>query len=809
MTMAMNESDDNNSLSPVPPVVPESPSASGAPQAVSGPDTGPQPPAVKKKTAKRKPRAVEMKGNLVVVESPAKARTIEKYLGPDYFVRASMGHVRDLPRSKLGVDLEHGFAPQYLVLRDRKKLVKELQQESGRARRIYLAPDPDREGEAIAWHLSEVLTKDQGKISRVTFNEITPSAVKAAFHSPRKIDMDKVYSQQARRILDRIVGYQISPVLWKNVGSGLSAGRVQSVAVRIICDREVEINAFVPKEYWSIHARLEKPNVPESVFWAALKKIHDPGTAPGGAYKKPELGNQDDTGKIIAELQGASYVVSDVKKKERMQRPVPPFTTSLLQQAAVNRLHWSISHAMVIAQQLYEGLDMGPQGRAGLITYMRTDSFRVSKESQTEALSYIKKNFGSDYAPETPNRYRSRKSAQEAHEAIRPTSVFRTPDSVKAYLSGDQFALYKLIWERFLASQMMPARMLVTSVEITAGRFVFGAAGTEIVFPGFLAVYHITSADMPVKKSKSDESEDAQKDEEAPEEVSGKLPSLEVNDPLNLLELKPEQHFTKPPPRYSEATLVRALEELGIGRPSTYAPTIATILKRDYVHKEKGKLHPTDLGILVNKLLVKHFSEILDLQFTAQMEENLDKVEEGKTDWVSLLGDFYCGFSKTVAAATLQMKEMKPELSKTGEICERCSKPMVIRFGRFGRFVACSGYPECKNTKSLSTGVKCPKEGCGGDVVKRRSKMGRTFYGCSKYPACDYVTRALGPLKKKAEDAAEGSQADQEIPSGSPRPFGAASPPTLQWRARDDGMVGSDTTPPDGSDSPSSPGTEQ
>ena len=702
------------------------------------------------KAAKKEAKKEAKKINLVIVESPAKAKTIEKYLGPGYMVRASMGHVRDLPKSKIGVDVDHGFTPQYLVLRDRKKLVKELKLIAEKAQKNYLAPDPDREGEAIAWHLGEVLTEDREKICRVTFNEITKSAILEAFQKPRKIDMDRVESQQARRILDRIVGYKISPMLWKKVGSGLSAGRVQSVATRIICDREAEIAVFVPVEYWTILAQLSKKDLADSAFWATLKKVDD---------KKPELGDKEHTDKILAALQGASYVVSDVKSKERAQNPVPPFTTSLLQQAAVNRLHWSIAHAMVIAQQLYEGLELGSEGTTGLITYMRTDSFRVAPQAQAEAADFIRGKYGADYVPATPNRYRSKKGAQEAHETIRPTAPSRHPDAIKGYLSEDQYDLYKLIWERFIASQMASARLLVTSVDIKAAHCLFGASGTEILFPGFLAVYQIEAI-----KPKPKDDEGANDDKEETEDESGKLPHLEVNEALNLLELKPGQHFTKPPPRYSEATLVKTMEELGIGRPSTYAPTINTILRRDYVRKDRGKLIPTDLGMLVNKLLVEHFPEVLDLKFTAQVEDTLDNVEEGKTPWAKLLEEFYGWFSKSVATATEQMKDMKPELIKTDEICEKCGKQMVIKFGRFGRFVACSGYPECKTTKSLPTGVKCPKDNCGGDVTKRRSKAGKMFYGCSKYPACDFVTRSLSQVKKPKSEGPEVPTGTEEAP---------------------------------------------
>jgi len=663
--------------------------------------------------------------SMVIVESPAKAKTINKYLGAKYIVRASMGHVRDLPKSKLGVDIEKEFAPHYITIMGRKKLVTTLKKELKDAEALYLAPDPDREGEAIAWHLMEALDFDKKKTFRVTFNEITASAVKEAFTHPGKLDHDKIDSQQARRILDRIVGYKISPLLWKKVGSGLSAGRVQTVTVRLICEREEEILAFVPKEYWSVEVLLEKLSGEKEKFWADLKKIED---------KKIDVGSGATAGAIVDELKTLPFSVKDIRTREKSEGAYPPFTTSHLQQASVNKLGWSIVHTMSVAQQLYEGLELGPEGSTGLITYMRTDSFNISAGAQSEALDYIKEKYGADYAPGTPNKYKAKKGAQEAHEAIRPTSVLREPEAIRQYLTPDQFKLYKLIWDRFLASQMTPAKYNIITVDIVAGKYLFQAGGSTVIFPGYTIVYK----------------EEPKEDEEVPEEErKAKIPPLTIGEGLTPREFKPGQHFTKPPPRYTEATLVKALEEKGIGRPSTYAPTIMTIIKRSYVSKEKGRLIPSQLGKSVTKLLIENFPGIFEVDFTAQMENNLDNIEKGKIRWITVLEDFYKPFADTLVTATAEMKDIKQEVQKTDQVCEKCGKPMLLKMGRFGQFLACSGYPECKTTASVPTGVKCPK--CGGDVVRRKSKKGSTFYGCSKYPACDFVAKFLNQAKSASE----------------------------------------------------------
>jgi DNA topoisomerase-1 len=704
--------------------------------------------------------------SLVIVESPAKAKTIAKYLGKDFTVKASVGHIMDLPKSKLGVDIEKDFEPKYIVIKGKAPVVKELKAAAKKADRILLATDPDREGEAIAYHVAKAIegsTKD-AEVYRVLFNEITKKAILQAIEHPGKIDGNKVDAQQARRILDRLVGYQISPILWKKVRRGLSAGRVQSVALRLICEREDEIKAFVPEEFWSLTALLEGKLPPQ--FEAKLLKKDE---------EKLKVKNNDEVRKILADLQGASYSVAKVEKKERRRNPVPPFTTSKLQQEGGRKLGFTSKRTMGIAQSLYEGVDVGQEGTVGLITYMRTDSTRVGKESQDEAREFIANKYGKEYVPEKPPVYPVAKSAQEAHEAVRPTSVLREPDAIKQYLQPEQYKLYKLIWNRFVASQMNPAVIDQTSVDVKAKEYTFRATGSVVKFPGFMAVYM------------EEKSEDQAPTEEESQEAV--LPPLSEGDALNLVKLDPKQHFTQPPPRFSEALLVKTLEEKGIGRPSTYAAIISTIQERDYVNKVENKFRPTELGVLVKDLLVSHFPVIMDVAFTAGMEEELDKIEEGQMGWVAAVKDFYKPFSESLEKAQAEMKDVKAELAPTDLTCEKCGKPMIIKWGRNGQFLACSGYPECKNakpfirtengtveaapeettdeicprcasamvvkrgrfgkflacskypecnhTQGMSTGVACPED--GGKIVERRSRFGKMFYSCANYPACKFA----------------------------------------------------------------------
>jgi DNA topoisomerase I len=703
--------------------------------------------------------------SLVIVESPAKAKTIAKYLGKDYTVKASVGHIMDLPKSKLGVDIENNFEPKYIQIKGKAPVVKELKAAAKKADRILIATDPDREGEAIAYHVAATVSgsaKTQ-EIYRVLFNEITKKAILLAIKHPGKIDNNKVDAQQARRILDRLVGYQISPILWQKVRRGLSAGRVQSVALRLICEREDEIKAFVPEEFWSLTALLEGKLPPQ--FEAKLIRKDE---------EKLKVKNNEEVQQILAGLQNKNYVVARVDKKERKRNPVPPFTTSKLQQDAGRKLGFTAKRTMGIAQSLYEGVDVGKEGAVGLITYMRTDSTRVGQEAQDEAREFIAGKYGKDYLPEKPPVYPSAKSAQEAHEAIRSTSVLREPEAIKQYLENDQYKLYKLIWNRFVASQMNPAIIDQTSVDIKAGDYTFRAAGSVIKFRGFMAVYMEEMA------------EDA-----APDEDNGEaaLPPLTEGEQLTLVKLDPKQHFTQPPPRFSEALLVKILEEKGIGRPSTYAAIISTIQERDYVNKVENKFRPTELGVLVNNLLVSHFPVVMDVAFTAKMEGELDKIEEGLMPWVDAVRDFYQPFNESLEKAQAEMKDFKAELTPTDINCEKCGKPMVIKWGRNGQFLACSGYPECKNTKpfvrtenggveaapdettdekcpkcgsgmvvkrgrfgkflacsrypecnhtqGMSTGVTCPED--GGKIVERRSRFGKMFYSCANYPACKYA----------------------------------------------------------------------
>lgn len=622
-----------------------------------------------------------------------------------------MGHIRDLPKSQIGVEVENDFNPKYITIRGKGSILKELKDASKKVKNIYLAADPDREGEAIAWHLAHALDVDQSKTCRVVFNEITKQAVKDAFKTPRKINMDLVNAQQARRILDRLVGYKISPLLWKKVKKGLSAGRVQSVAVKIIMDRENEISAFIPEEYWSITAKLK---INESAFEAKFHKLNG---------EKLELHREEEVNNILASIQGAAFEVAKVKEKERLRNPAAPFTTSSLQQEAARKLNFRAAKTMSVAQQLYEGVDLGKEGTVGLITYMRTDSTRIAESAQTEAKEYIVHKYGAAYIPESPRQYSKKAAnAQDAHEAIRPTSALRDPESIKAFTSRDQYRLYKLVWERFMASQMASAVLDTLTVDIQAAETTFRAVGSKIAFPGFMKVYVEGNDDGTADDDKF-------------------LPPLQVGDQLTTEVIEPKQHFTQPPPRYTEARLVKTLEELGIGRPSTYAPTLETIQKRGYVAIEEKKFMPTELGELVIEQMEQFFPEILNVEFTANMENDLDHVEEGDEDWVRVLSQFYESFEKRLEVAEEEMKEIEIEDEVSDELCEKCGRHMVYKIGRFGKFLACSGFPECRNTKPIikEIGVTCPK--CKeGHVVERRSKKGRVFYGCNRYPECDFVS---------------------------------------------------------------------
>lgn len=622
-----------------------------------------------------------------------------------------MGHVRDLPKSQTGVEIKKGFEPKYITIRGKGSVLKELKDAKKKVKKVYLAADPDREGEAIAWHLAHYLELDENEKCRVVFNEITKQAVKDAFKTPRPINMDLVNAQQARRILDRLVGYQISPLLWKKVKKGLSAGRVQSVTVKLIIDRENEIKAFVPEEYWTITVNLEHDKQPfEAKFY-------------GRSGQKIELKSESEVQEILQAVEGASFIVQDVKERERLRNPAAPFTTSSMQQEAARKLNFRAAKTMSVAQQLYEGVDLGKEGTVGLITYMRTDSTRVSPVAQEEARSWIAEKFGSSYVPAQPRVYTKKNSnAQDAHEAIRPTSVHRTPEELKPYLSRDQFRLYKLIWDRFVASQMASAVLDTMTVDIAAGDVIFRAVGSKVKFPGFMKVY-------------IEGNDDGKTDEEK------FLPPLKQADVLEQKGIEPKQHFTQPPPRYTEARLVRTLEELGIGRPSTYAPTLETVQKRGYVTLEDKKFVPTELGEVVTQLMEEFFPEILNVEFTAEMEEDLDNIEEGTVDWVKVLDDFYQTFEKRLKVAESEMANVEIQDEVSDETCEKCGRPLVYKMGRFGKFLACSGFPECRNTKPIvkDIGVDCPS--CGkGKIVERRSKKGRIFYGCDQYPECEFVS---------------------------------------------------------------------
>jgi DNA topoisomerase I len=646
--------------------------------------------------------------NLVIVESPAKAKTIEKYLGKRYKVIASMGHVRDLPRSQMGVDTEDNYEPKYITIRGKGPVVKELKKHAKKAKKVFLASDPDREGEAIAWHLSKILELEDSKENRVVFNEITKDAVKDSFKHPRGIEMDLVDAQQARRILDRLVGYNISPVLWKKVKKGLSAGRVQSVALKLVIDRENEIRNFKPEEYWTIEGEFRYK---KSKFTA--KFLH---------YKnKPyKLNKKEDVEKITAALDGDEFEITNVNKKEKTRNPANPFTTSTLQQEAARKLNFKARKTMMIAQKLYEGIDLKRQGTVGLITYMRTDSTRISDQAKSEAKNYIIDKYGNEYV--SKRKASGKQGDQDAHEAIRPTSTLRTPEEMKSFLTRDQHRLYKLIWERFVASQMAPAILDTIALDVTQNDIKFRANGQTIKFKGFMTLYVETKDDKDSDKE-------------------NKLPKLEQGDKVTATQIEPAQHFTQPPPRYTEARLVKTLEELKIGRPSTYAPTIDTIQKRNYVKLESKRFMPTELGEIVYEQVKEYFPEIIDVEFTVNMETLLDKIAEGDMNWRKVVGDFYNSFKQDVERAEEEMEKIEIKDEPAGEDCEVCGSPMVIKMGRYGKFMACSNFPDCRNTKAIvkTIGVKCPT--CkDGEVVERKSKKNRIFYGCSNYPECDFIS---------------------------------------------------------------------
>lgn len=651
-----------------------------------------------------------MSETLVIVESPAKAKTIGKFLGSHYKVIASNGHVRDLPKSQMGVDVEHDFEPKYITLRGRGEVLEKIRKEAKKADKIYLATDPDREGEAISWHLAHILHLDPASKCRIVFNEITANAVKSSIKNARPIDMRLVDAQQARRVLDRLVGYKISPILWAKVQKGLSAGRVQSVATRIICDREQEIMDFVPEEYWSITAHLHEKN---------SKKNFD-AKYYGEDGKKRELRSEADAKSVLERIEGAAFTVSELKTGEKTRHAAPPFTTSSMQQEAARKLGFTTKRTMMVAQQLYEGIDIGGKGPVGLISYIRTDSVRVAKEAQDAAITYIGKRFGERYVPAKPNVYKGRASAQDAHEAIRPTLIDNEPQKIKEHLSNDQFKLYKLVYERFLASQMSDARYATTTASIDANGCIFRANGVRTLFDGFTAVYTEGRDDVQEK------------------EVT--LPELHENDTLERTKIDSEQRFTQPPPRYTEATLVKTLEEKGIGRPSTYSPTISTIIDRGYVSREKKLLVPTELGFVVTGLMCEHFSDIADVKFTAGMEEKLDGVESGKDEWKTVIREFYGPFKIALdkAEKEIEIIDIPDEISDVK--CDKCGALMVYKTGRYGRFLACPNFPACRNTKAIveKIDVPCPK--CGSALVKRKGKRGKTFYGCERYPDCDFVS---------------------------------------------------------------------
>ncbi|WP_040286872.1 type I DNA topoisomerase [Sporosarcina koreensis] len=648
---------------------------------------------------------------LVIVESPAKAKTIERYLGKKYKVRASLGHLRDLPRSQMGVDVENNYEPKYITIRGKGPILQDLKKEAKKAKKIFLAADPDREGEAIAWHLAHQLGVDEETDCRVVFNEITKDAIKDSFKHPRPINSDLVDAQQARRILDRLVGYNISPILWKKVKKGLSAGRVQSVALKLIIDREEEIKVFEPEEYWTIGGDFSKT---EGAFNASFY---------GKSGKKVKLGDKQQVDEILGQLDGDGFTVTKVVKKERKRNPAAPFTTSSLQQEAARKLNFRAKKTMMIAQQLYEGITVGKEGIVGLITYMRTDSTRISETAQGEAIEHIGTMYGKEYLRSTKTTGKpAAAKTQDAHEAVRPTSVMRTPDAMKEFLSKDQLKLYKLIWSRFVASQMAPAVLDTVTADLVNSGIQFRATGSQVKFQGFMKVYV-----------------ESQDDKE--EEKDNVLPPLEEGETVECTKIDPKQHFTQPPPRYSEARLVKTLEELGIGRPSTYAPTLDTIQRRGYVTLDAKRFVPTELGEIVNAAVNQYFSDITNAEFTAKMEQSLDQIEEGDIAWVKVIDDFYKDFEKHLKIADEEMEKIEIKDEPAGEDCEKCGAPMVFKMGRYGKFMACSNFPDCRNTKAIvkPIGVTCPL--CKkGEVVERKSKKNRIFYGCDRYPDCEYIS---------------------------------------------------------------------
>jgi DNA topoisomerase-1 len=715
-----------------------------------------------------------MAKSLLIVESPTKVNTLKKIVGKDFIIKASVGHLKDLPKKKLGVDVDNNFAPDYITIRGKGKILSELKAAAKKVDNIYLAPDPDREGEAIAFHIGNEIRKfAKGKIYRVSFNEITKKAVMESLNNPTELNGNRVNAQQARRILDRLVGYKISPILWRKIHRGLSAGRVQSVALRIVVEREREIQAFKPEEYWSIALDLEGKVPP--AFESKLFKINN---------EKAVVNNKEEADKIVSDLEGVELVLEGITKKERKRNPTAPFITSSLQQEASRKLNFSPKKTMMLAQRLYEGLALGKKGTVGLITYMRTDSVRLSDDALSMVREFIPERYGKEYLPAEPNFYKSKKSAQEAHEAIRPSDVAIDPPSIKEYLEKDLFNLYQLIWSRFVACQMVPAVMDTTQFDISSGSYLFRSNGSIMKFAGFMKVYVETSEEKANENQSGDQPKEKVKDSDRI------LPELDKGDILKLLKINPDQHFTQPPPRFSEAMLVKELEDKGIGRPSTYAATISVIKDRDYIRSEERRLFPSELGFLVSDALVENFPDIINTEFTAKMEDQLDEIEAGKVEWVQTLQDFYKPFKIDLEEAEKKMKDLKSQVEETDEVCEKCGQPMIIKWGRFGKFMACTGYPECKSTKNLgedgtgeaaeevegtcdkcesplimkmgrfgkfiacskypdckftkpvSLGISCPVEGCEGEISPRRTKKGRTFYGCSKYPDCSFTSWA-------------------------------------------------------------------